>query len=512
MPTRPQTLRPIPGIELVGRGIYLKPNQTYRLKQVLLERRGTVPYLSVETGITYSVPEGYEVNDSPPMPATQALNQSLIEESWDRFEKRTSLDTALAVSNAPFSVDAAAGQTKQLRQDEESYYALRTSFIPLWTVYIPGLDCLPDDVFGDIDVPVPFHHRHRRQYQRFFDRFGTHYVSRAWVGGKATLALIINKQSQMTKSEIHAGLKASMAGAGSVSVNTSDEQSREKLQSNSQCTVYGKGGDELKLAALSSLDNVLYNEWLDTVKGNPQVIELEAIGIWALVDDERKAQALMDAYKEETIVSGIRAVFNLDRRIHFFEDRFYHSFNLDKGESSGTMHEIDEKWPGLSEVGFERVDSAFLGKYLVSVDGEDLSRKLFFFNRNLYVRWDVDANSIDPGYPRLISDGWPGVSFDRVDATINVDPESVYFFCGDKYVRFNTLRNRVDDGYPALTSRRWSGVTFDRIDAATYWGNAKVYFFCGDQYIRYDTVMWRADAGYPKTIRGHYVEDWRFFE
>ena len=501
-------------MEIVGRGIYLHPNQAYRLKEILVTRTGSVPYHSEETGTTYGVPAEYAVNDSPPMPATQALNQSLIEESWDRFEKRTTLDASLAVSNGPFSVDATGGQTKQLRQEEESYYAMRTSFIPLWTVYIPSTDPVKDDLFGAVDVPTPFHHRYRRQYQAFFDRFGTHYVSTAWVGGKATLALTIAKQTGMTTSEIHAGLKASMVGVGSASVSTSDEQSREKLQSNSLCTVFGTGGDELKLAGLSTLDNALYNEWLDTVKGNPQVIELEVVGIWALMKDQDKSRALMKAYQEETLVSSIRAVFNLDGKVHFFEDTLHSSYDMtltDK-EPFSQVETIQSEWSQLFAAGFERVDAAFLGKYLVSPDGEDLSRKLFFFNRNTFLRWDVDKKEIDSGYPLLISEGWPGVPFTRVDAVVNVDRDAVYFFCGNQYVRFNTLIHRVDDGYPDLVSRRWTGVTFDRIDAATYWGNAKVYFFRGSQYIRYDTVIWRADAGYPKSLTSHYVEDWRFFE
>lgn len=512
MPTKVSTLRPIPGTEVVGRGIYLKPGQPYQLKEILIERTAVNPYYAAETDTTYALPDGYEVNDSPPMPASMALNRELIEESWDRFEQETTLDASAAVSNAPFSVDVTMGHTKQLRQEEESYYALRTSFIPLWTVYVSRNDRIRAHLFDEVDVPVPFDHRHRRQYLKFFERFGTHYVSRAWVGGKATLALIVNKSTRMTRSQIQAGLKASMAGLGSASVSTSDDQSRQQLQANSQCTVFGKGGDELRLAALSTLDNELYNQWLETVKVNPQVIELEAVGVWALLDDPAKAQALMEAYREETFASAIRVVFNLDSRIHFFEDTCYHCYDLDKHETVASPQPIEDRWPGLFSVGFERVDAAFLGKYLVSPEGENLDRKLFFFNRDKYVRWDVDAGAIDPGYPRLIAEGWPGVPFSRLDAAINVDPVSVYFFCGPEYVRFNTLTNRVDDGYPDLVRRRWAGVTFDRIDAATYWGNAKVYFFRGSQYIRYDTVMWRADAGFPKSITSHYVEDWRFFE
>ena len=506
----PAKFRIIPGLEVVGRGVYLRPNQPYELKEVLFDRTTSAVYRSKETGLTYTLPERYQVDDSPPMPATQALNKSLVEESWDRFEKRTSLDASLAVSNGPFSVDVNASQTGQLRQEEESYYALRTSFIPLWALYIPNTVGVSDDDF-DVDVPVPFSHSHRRDYAKFFERYGTHFIPRAWVGGKASLALTISKQTQMTKSEIQAGIKASMVGAGGGSVNTSNQRSKEKLQSNSQCTVFGKGGDELKLAALSTLDNALYNEWLATVKDNPQVIEFEAVGIWTLFQDRAKAQALMDAYKEETVFSSLRVVFNLDNRIHFFEDKSYYLYDLVENVTSHPQP-IKDHWPQLFDVGFERVDAAFLGKYLQSSEGEDLNRKLFLFNRDKYVRWDVDAHQIDQGYPRLVTEGWPGVTFERIDATVNISPESVYFFCGNRYIRFNTLINRADEGYSELVSRRWTGVTFDRIDAATYWGNGKVYFFRGNQYIRYDTVMWRADPGYPKSILSHYVEDWRFFE
>jgi hypothetical protein len=510
MPTKPPTLRPIPGLELVGRGIYLRDSYPYELKGVHFERKVVRPYYSSETGKDYAVPEGYEVNDSPPMPTGQALNQAFIEESWDRFEKHTKLDTSLAVSHAPFTVDVTANQAQQLRQEEDSYYALRTSFIPLWTVYVPSGVALAT-LHPDITIPTPFSHKDRQYYSEFFERYGTHYVKRAWVGGKATLVFTVEKSSQMTKSEIQAGLKASMAGFGGGSVQASDQRYRERLQQNSECTVFGKGGDESKLAALSTLDEAKYNEWIETVKDNPQVIEFEAAGIWTLLSDSEQSQALMEAYSEEIIIPPLRAVFHLGDDAHFFENYYCYSYDL-KRKVTTKPQRISDRWPDLFRVGFERVDAAFVGRYLTSSDGEDLNGKIFFFNRDKYVRWDVASNGIDPGYPRCIADGWPGVTFDRIDAVVNVAPEAVYLFMGNEYVRFNTLTNQADPGYPQPVSTRWVGVTFDRIDAATYWGNAKVYFFRDNQYIRYDTVMWRADAGYPKAVLSHYVEDWRFFE
>ena len=107
---------------------------------------------------------------------------------------------------------------------------------------------------------------------------------------------------------------------------------------------------------------------------------------------------------------------------------------MDKGEST-KPERIINKWPELSRVGFEHIDAAFLGRYLTSHTNEDLSRKLFFFQRDKYVCLDVDTKKIAPGYPRLIAEGWPGVTFDRLDAALNVAPDAVYFFRGNHYIR-----------------------------------------------------------------------------
>ncbi len=500
---------PIPGFEVVGRGVYLRPQQPYELKPVLLsldnEHR---TYYSKETDQTYLLPEGYEINDSPPMPASQSLNHTVIEESWEHFDKQLGFDANLAASNLLFSIDANAAQTKQLRSGEESYYALRSSFIPFWTLYLPNATEISDDLF-ELNVPTPFSHANRKEYEKFFERYGTHYVRRAWVGGKATLAFTIAKSTRMTKEEIQTAIKASY-GIGGGGAGTNLKKSKEKLQNNSECKVFGKGGDEIKLAALNSLDETLYNEWLTTIKDNPQTIEFEVMGIWTLINDKEKAKALLDAYITATSFTSIAAVFDIDRKVYFLRGNEYFSYDMDKGESEKPKP-ISRKWPDLSRLGFDRIDAAFRGG-AKSPTGNDHDRKLYFFRRNMYIRLDIDTNTVDEGYPKEIALGWPGVTFPRIDAAFNAGPDSIYFFMGDQYIRFNTSENQADEGYPEPIAKRWAGVVFDRIDAAIYWGNGKVYFFRQDQHIRYDMITYKADPGYPKFIIGRYVEDWKFFD
>lgn len=488
-------------MDVVGRGIQLRPYQPYYLKGILFPRKDLRPYFCAQTQQTYSVAVGYEVNDSPPMPVDHALNRVVIEESWERFDKQFALDASLAASFNMFSIDANAGETSQVRSDEDAYYALRNSFIPFWSVYLSNVTIPPEDEFDLDDVPAPFKHRHRRYYDQFFERYGTHYVKRVWVGGQAKLVFTIVKSSNLSKQEIHQGIKASVSGIGSADVSSSLQESKEKLRSNSECTVWGKGGSEESLASLSSLDETVYNQWLRGIKDNPQTIELEVVGIWSLVKDTEKGQALMDAYKAATTATTISAAFRISKDVFLIKGDRYLRYRVEESETE-TPKPINTKWPMLAEAGFDWIDAAF-----TTDDGI-----MYIFRGSEYLRFDIDRNELIDEQPRSIAEGWPGVTFERIDAVLHVGVEAVYFFHGPYYTRFNTLKGKAEEGYPKPIAQRWVGVTFDRIDAAIYWAETgKAFFFRDDQHIRYDMVTYRADPGYPKAIVGSYVEDWKFF-
>lgn len=505
----PPYLEPVPGLEVVGRGIYLRPYRPYTLAQLLFERNGVRLIKSNETREDYALPIGYEVNDSPPFPMNEALNQVVIEESWARFEKQMSVDANVSVGSAAFSVSATSSWNSRLRAEQEAYYAVRSSFVPLWMLYVPNPnDCIEE--VRDLDVPAPFATEHRRAYEEIFRRYGSHYVRGAWVGGKSMLVFTVLKSSQLDKSDIQAGIKASFGGSGG-GANAKREESKEKLLNSSQCTVIGKGGDEVLLAAMSSLDQDAYNKWLKTIPQNPQVIELDVAGLWTLLRDPAKATALMEAYRESVAFDPIKAVLDMGPDVYFIRGDSFVRYNRQRKVTTAPLP-LRELVPGLEEEGFDRIDEAFRGKYLLAPDGSSLENKLYFFRRDRVFRFDCSTQKKDPGYPRRIQDEFPGLPFDRVDAALVTNYDEIYFFYGSQYARFNPVANRTDEGYPQPVAKRWVGVTFDRLDAAVYWGSGKVYFFRGDQHIRYDLANYRSDPGYPKHVVGNYVEDWQFID
>lgn len=498
-----------PGLDALGHGILVRPNLPHELKRVLFSRKDYRTIAFKDSEQVYQLPFGYDVDDSPPMPANQFLNHVLIEESFDRFSKQMSVDASVAAGIGTFSINASASQAKLLRTSEESFYAVRSSCIPLWSIYLSEYSNVIHELAAH-DIPTPFRHEHRAAYDRFFEYFGSHFVKRVWIGGKAQLFLTISKSSGLAKEDIQAGLKASFAGIGG-GASTALQESRDKLQSLSQCCLAGKGGDELKLAAMSSLDEGKYNEWIATIRDNPQIIEMEVSGIWTLIEDKDKAQALRDAYLEATSFTAISAAFSIDETVYFVRGKRYFCYHIET-QTSVKPRRLTERWPMLTSIGFDRLDAACCGRDLVDARGERLNRKLYFFRRGQVARLDVDSQKLDPGYPMPLAQAFPGLPFEQVDAVLEYEQDTIYFFYGDRYARFSMKENRVLDGYPDQIARRWPGVTFERIDAAIFWGNGKVYFFKDDQHIRFDMVNRRSDPGYPKQIVGNYVEDWRFFD
>ncbi|XP_013860767.1 vitronectin a [Austrofundulus limnaeus] len=103
--------------------------------------------------------------------------------------------------------------------------------------------------------------------------------------------------------------------------------------------------------------------------------------------------------------------------------------------------------------------------------------------------FELDQNSVLPGYPKLIEDVW-GITgpIDAAFTRINCQGKT-YIFKGDKYWRFNN--GVLEDDYPREISVGFEKIP-DHVDAAfalpahSHHGKEKVYFFKGNQYYVYE--------------------------
>ena len=158
--------------------------------------------------------------------------------------------------------------------------------------------------------------------------------------------------------------------------------------------------------------------------------------------------------------------------------------------------------PGFILEEFPRPITA-LGWGAFGADGIDAAlysgSKCYFFDRQQYIRvtsnGGPDLGSIDPGYPRPISDwGWPSNFGSRgIDAAMWCG-SVFFFFSGTDYIRStrgDTEFGVVDSFYPKPINSGWDIDAYpglnsfgtNKIDAALYSGS-KCFLFSGTNYVR----------------------------
>ncbi|XP_017867316.1 PREDICTED: matrix metalloproteinase-14 isoform X3 [Drosophila arizonae] len=120
----------------------------------------------------------------------------------------------------------------------------------------------------------------------------------------------------------------------------------------------------------------------------------------------------------------------------------------------------------------------------------------FAFKGDKYYKLTTD--SVEEGYPQLISKGWPGLP-GNIDAAFTYKNGKTYFFKGTQYWRYQG--SQMDGAYPKEISEGFTGIP-DHLDAAMVWGgNGKIYFFKGSKFWRFDPAKRPpVKASYPKPI------------
>ena len=163
----------------------------------------------------------------------------------------------------------------------------------------------------------------------------------------------------------------------------------------------------------------------------------------------------------------------------------------------------DTTWPGMGEYG-SRIAAAF----------NTLNNKaIFILSDGQYIRYDITGDHADPGYPKPINDEtWPGLGpyGSHIISTLNWDPKTVQFFLNDKsYIRYDLQADRMEPGYPKpIDETTWPGLApyAAHLAAAINAENGKAFIFFDDgRFVRYDIAADHVDDGYPKPIN---AETW----
>jgi Hemopexin len=191
-------------------------------------------------------------------------------------------------------------------------------------------------------------------------------------------------------------------------------------------------------------------------------------------------------------------------KIYFFDGSQYYRYDI-AGEvvDPGFPQPIAANWRGLPTSGLQGAIAWPNGK-------------AYFFRDDQYYRYDIAADAVDPGFPLPIATNWKGIlqgpfGDHRIETAVLWPNGKAYMFQHDLYYRYDVAADKVDPGYPELISKGWKGLfTGPTIKAGFVWpklidGRQKAYFFlAGGVYVRYDVANDSVDPGYPQPVAGNW--------
>lgn len=171
-------------------------------------------------------------------------------------------------------------------------------------------------------------------------------------------------------------------------------------------------------------------------------------------------------------ISSLDAVLTIDGVIYVFQgDKYYRLSDNTVGlaVADGYPKTISEGWPGLPS----NLNAAFHYK----------NGKTYFFKGSKY--WKYSGRTLDGKYPKEIDTGFPGIPDDIDAATVWGGNTTIFFYKGSKFWRFDPRKQPpVKSTFPKPLSN-WAGIP-DNIDAALQHPNGNTYFFKGDKYYRFN--------------------------
>lgn len=308
----------LPGANDLGQTVYVpfdvdqaneRKNRMRAFSDMTIE---SVHYCN-ENGINYDVP-AWIVVDNLGHPSAEAYlgawTRTQVYESSLELKKSISLkvETKADWSMASFSASGsiAASFAMELEEKNDVFIGVRSVTSRYYRLYIPA-DRIPHPSFASTplcskmsSLPTqPCSNSNYEKYQKFFEDVGTHFVSSLTVGAEAIMRVEVKKHYLLRKEDVHGFLEGAvryMLGSGSGSNDWRHKEQKISAVSTMSVSAGGVGGDQDLLATLASFDHSAFNNWILSIKKNPEPIAYELTGIWELIPDSNLRARVRDAY------------------------------------------------------------------------------------------------------------------------------------------------------------------------------------------------------------------------
>lgn len=169
----------------------------------------------------------------------------------------------------------------------------------------------------------------------------------------------------------------------------------------------------------------------------------------------------MCPYRNESSSNVIDTAFiyGKDKQLYFFFNNYFFLYDYtkkeiqrDKKNKMISLYYNYKKWGEMKSNNDDKdskIDAVFTWSK---------NNRTYFFKGSRVFLYDDKKMSIEPGYPKEISQVFPGIP-SNIDAvfTWNYDNKT-YFFKNEYFYRFDDQNNILEAGYPKKIEDRWKGI------------------------------------------------------
>jgi len=395
----------VPGAEMLGYGFNIFGTYSFDSAIRPLLKLGTPGSWKAPSGTTYDLPANVATpGGSSSQASAYAFSSSSDFSSY--FQSSASVSGSIGAFSASFS---GSYDTAQRNSNEYSWALVQADFIA-WHVGIDySLDIVRDDIKSDPDwsqLPSSFEPTNANNvaaFYRFFEKFGTYFISSVATGGTLYYYLSIAKSASYTSTQITVSATAEYNGliaSGKASADASWGNCASNWTSNRQShamTVPATTGVINWVNPQSGTydSNGNFAQWKTAVVNNPSRCNFSLTPIWALFSGA-KYMALQQAYR---MFASNRIMVQASR--------------------TGTANILVNGSPIIPDGGYPSFQSG--GWQMVVLDAKTLSvkfNKCYTFNFNA-PNWPDDVNV------KIASDLKPYVGSNEnnilIAATSNID-------------------------------------------------------------------------------------------
>lgn len=285
----------LPGVEIIG--MSYNPFDKYADIDSTITQLFDWTKTQNKTINQYQIPSILETGDNNKFSSYENYGQT-ISQYQKEFSTRVKIEGAYNFFSGSVS---STFDRKVINNTENMFYLLEQSLY-LWTLqFKPSTknlrDFMVDDIRDELDA---LNYNDPIEITKFFDKFGSHFLTGITMGGKISISSYADKKDFRSEEEFKAEVKASylnLVGNGiSAEVETKSKSESHSSTSSSVMKVNTFGGDPTKAFAACNRSKSSYDDWAESVRQYPCLVDFKETNsmqaIWTLCKSNSQAKAM----------------------------------------------------------------------------------------------------------------------------------------------------------------------------------------------------------------------------